>query len=72
MSTEAEKRAVAAYQKRQDNIMLRPSKKDGAIIRSAAATCGQSVQQFILQAVDERLQKEELGEISYTGKEPSE
>lgn len=51
MSTEAEKRAVANYQKKRDNIMIRPDKDTGAQIRQAAADAGQSVQQYILQAV---------------------
>ena len=36
-TSEAQKRANAAYNRRQDNIMLRPSKEDGARIRKAAA-----------------------------------
>lgn len=51
MSTEAEKRAVANYQRKRDNIMIRPDKNTGAQIRQAAADAGQSVQQYILQAV---------------------
>lgn len=51
MSTEAEKRAVANYQRKRDNIMIRPDKDTGAQIRQAAADAGQSVQQYILQAV---------------------
>lgn len=31
--TEAEKKAVRGYQKRQDNIMIRPNKEEGAKIR---------------------------------------
>lgn len=55
MSTEAEKRAVANYQKKRDNIMIRPDKDTGAQIRQAAANAGQSVQQYILQAVTARM-----------------
>ena len=39
-TSEAQKRANAAYNRRQDNIMLRPSKEDGARIRKAAADAG--------------------------------
>lgn len=42
--TEAQKRANAAYNRRQDNIMLRPDKAEGAEIRARAAEKGQTVQ----------------------------
>lgn len=57
--TEAEKRAVREYQKRQDNIMIRPSKEEGARIRTAAAEAGQSVQAYILQAIRDRMEKKQ-------------
>ena len=50
-TSEAQKRANAAYNRRQDNIMLRPSKEDGARIRTAAADAGKSVQRFCLDLV---------------------
>ena len=56
-STPAEKAAVRKYQKSRDNIMVRPSKEVGQQIRQAAAEAGQSVQQYILQAVNDRMQK---------------
>lgn len=59
MSTEAQRRAVIAYNKRQDNIMVRPSKEDGAAIRAAAAAAGQSVQRYILDAVAARMAAEQ-------------
>ena len=46
--SEAKKRSNAAYNRRQDNIMLRPSKEDGARIRKAAADAGKSVQRYCL------------------------
>lgn len=58
MATEAQRRAVIAYNKRQDNIMVRPSKDDGAAIRAAAAAAGQSVQRYILDAVAARMAAE--------------
>lgn len=61
MSTEAEKRAVANYQKNRDAIMLRPTKQEGQQIRSAAAVVGQSVQAYILEAVRDRMEKEGNG-----------
>lgn len=56
---ESNRKAVAAYQKRQDNIMIRPSKEHGAKIRAAAAKAGLSVQKYILQVLDEKLAAEE-------------
>ena len=56
MATEAKRRANAAYQRRQDNIMIRPSKAEGALIRAAAAARGQSVQGYILETLRARLQ----------------
>lgn len=46
--SEARKRANAAYNRRQDNIMLRPSKEEGARIREAAKAAGLSVQAYML------------------------
>lgn len=54
--TDAEKKAVREYQKRQDNIMIRPSKEEGAKIRSAAADAGKSVQAFILDILREHIE----------------
>lgn len=58
MATEAQKRASINYNKRQDNIMIRPSKDEGSEIRQAAANAGQSVQGYILQAIKERMERE--------------
>ena len=61
MSTEAQKRASTNYNRKQDNIMIRPAKEDGAAIRAAAAKAGQSVQAYVLQAVRERMEREQAG-----------
>ena len=58
MATEAQRRASINYNKRQDNIMIRPSKEEGTIIRQVAANAGQSVQGYILQAIKERMERE--------------
>ena len=58
MATEAQRRASINYNKRQDNIMIRPSKEEGAKIRQSAANAGQSVQGYILQAIKERMERE--------------
>ena len=55
MATKAQRKAVSAYQKRQDNIMIRPSKDEGARIRQAAADAGISVQAFILDTLRARI-----------------
>lgn len=56
--SEAHSRASVKYNKARDNIMIRPTKEDGAEIRQAAAAAGQSVQGYILQACSERMQRE--------------
>lgn len=58
MSTEAQKRAVASYQKKQDNIMIRPDKETGARIRAAAALSGKSVQRYILDVLEAHMNTE--------------
>lgn len=60
MASEAKRRANIAYNKRQDNIMIRPSKERGAAIRAAAAQEGQSVQAFILRVLEEYISAHEL------------
>ena len=49
--SDAHKRASVKYNASKDNIMLRPSKEDGARIRKAAADSGKSVQRFCLDLV---------------------
>ena len=49
--TKARIRTSVKYNRKRDNIMLRPSKEDGARIRKAAADAGLSVQKFILNLV---------------------
>lgn len=56
--TEAQKRGNAAYNRRRDSITIRPSKDDGGAVRAAAAAAGQPVQVYILQACQERMQRD--------------
>lgn len=56
-TSEAQKRANIAYNKRQDAIMLRPDKETGARIRAAAQEAGKPLQRFILDAVLEKMDK---------------
>lgn len=58
MSTDAQKRASTNYNRKQDNIMIRPNKEEGAAIRAAAAAAGRSVQGYVLQAVREKMERE--------------
>lgn len=53
--SEAHKRASGRWNASRDNIMIRPDKDTGARIRQAAAAAGQSVQQYILEAVAARM-----------------
>lgn len=59
--SEAHKRASAKYNSSKDNLMIRPTKEIGAKIRAAAAAAGQSNQQYILQAVRERMDRDDKG-----------
>lgn len=58
-STKAQIKASVEYNKSRDNIMIRPTKDDGKAIRAAAARAGQSVQAYVLQAVSERMEREQ-------------
>ena len=61
MASEAKRKANIAYNRRQDNIMIRPSKAEGARIRAAAADAGMSVQAFILETLRARIGAGEPG-----------
>ena len=61
MSTEAQKRASTNYNRRQDNIMIRPNKEEGAAIRAAASAAGMSVQAYVLRAVRVWMEHERAG-----------
>lgn len=58
MASEAKLKANAKYMATLDRIVIQPKKETGAQIRKAAADAGQSVQQYILQAVKERIELE--------------
>lgn len=55
--SDAHKRASAKWNASRDNIMLRPTKAEGAEIRAAAEQAGKSVQAYVLDAVREMLKK---------------
>ena len=56
--SEAKKKANARWNASKDNIMIRPTKEEGAAIRAAAVAAGQSNQQYILQATRERMERD--------------
>ena len=58
MSTDAKRAGNARHQAKLDRIVIQPEKKEGAKIRKAAANAGQSVQGYILQAIKERMERE--------------
>lgn len=57
MASEAKLKANAKYIATLDRIVIQPKKDKGQQIRQAAAEAGQSVQQYILQAVADRMDK---------------
>ena len=59
--------AVKNYQKNRDAIMLRPTKEHGQKIRQAAADAGQSVQAYVLQAVAERMDRDQANQTPPQG-----
>ena len=69
-TSDAQKRATINYNRRQDNIMIRPSKERGAVIRAAAANEGQSVQAFILRVLEEYINAHDLhqGDVDAGGR----
>ena len=58
MSTDAKRAGNARHQAKLDRIVIQPEKEEGAEIRQAAADAGQSVQGYILQAIKERMERE--------------
>ena len=56
--SEAKRITDARHQAKLDQIMVRPYKEEGQLIREFAAASGQSVQRYILQAVRERMERE--------------
>lgn len=56
-TSDAQKRASYKWNSSRDNITIRPTKEEGQEIRAAAAEAKQSVQQYILQAVRDRMQE---------------
>ena len=51
MGSDAHNSATIRYNRARDNIMIRPTKEEGAEIRQAAAAAGKSVQAYILDVL---------------------
>ena len=56
--SDKKKASNARYTEKCDYINIRPLKDQGQRIRAAAAASGQSLQGYILQAVEERMARE--------------
>ncbi|MCD7853619.1 MAG: hypothetical protein LUG15_06540 [Oscillospiraceae bacterium] len=60
MAVSAKKRITdKRHQSKLDKISIQPYKQDGAEIRAAAAAAGQSLQGYILQAIRERMARDQ-------------
>lgn len=59
MYNETKKACNARHAATLDVIRVQPKKEEGAAIRAAAAEAGQSLQGYILQAVRDRMAKEQ-------------
>ena len=67
---EAHSKANIEYNRRQDNIMIRPSKEMGAKIREAAAAENMSVQGYVLQTLYARTGAKGGGVVENPESEP--
>ena len=56
--TEAKRASNRKSDMKYQQILLKPYKEDGQLIREFASAAGQSVQGYILQAVWERMDRE--------------
>jgi uncharacterized protein (DUF1778 family) len=56
--SEKKKASDKRHHEKLDKISIQPYKEHGAEIREAAAAAGQSLQGYILQAVEERMERE--------------
>lgn len=49
--------SVIEYNRKRDNLMCRPTKREGELIRAAAKAAGMSVQAYMLEAVREHTER---------------
>lgn len=59
--SDAHKKASARWNASRDNIMIRPTREEGAQIRAAAAAAGKSVQGYILDVLRETMRRDMEG-----------
>ena len=58
MATKTNAQSVRDYQSRHAQIVIRPTPDHAAKIKKAAADAGESVQKYILTAVDMRMRED--------------
>lgn len=56
--SEAHKKASYKYNASRDSITIRPERSKGVAIRAAAVASGKSLQNYILDALDARMEQE--------------
>ena len=56
--SEAHKKASYKYNANRDSITIRPERSKGTAIRAAAAASGKSLQNYILDALNARMEQE--------------
>mgnify|MGYP005754274515 FL=1 len=59
--SDAHKKASARWNASRDNIMIRPTREEGARIRAAAAAAGKSAQGYILDVLRETMRRDMEG-----------
>lgn len=61
-TTKAQQRAVSKYMKENyDEIKVRVDKGRKAVIQAHAASAGESVNQYITKAIDQRMERDNAG-----------
>lgn len=60
--SEAQKKASAKYLDKLDEVRIRMPKGRKDVIQSHAAAQGESMNQYIISAVDQRMKKEQKGD----------
>lgn len=58
MTSKAQIAANVRYNRSKDAITIRPDKETGRSIRSAAAEAGLPLQRYIIQAIQERMERD--------------
>ena len=56
--TDARKKANARYEEKVSSLRIRTSDEHKRTIEEAAAKAGQSINVYVLQAIDERMERE--------------